>query len=56
MLLGLHLQVILDIGADKLSHFEPTPKGGGRTWASVIVQHSPLSTCKPTISRESYYQ
>jgi hypothetical protein len=43
---GLHLQGIQIIGADKLSCFEQPPKGGGRTWASVIVQHSPLSTCQ----------
>jgi hypothetical protein len=26
--------------------FKLPPKGGGHTWASVIVQHSPLSTCQ----------
>jgi hypothetical protein len=43
---GLHLVGILNIGADKLSWFEPPPKGGGKTWASVISQHSPLKTCQ----------
>jgi hypothetical protein len=43
---GLHLQGTLNIGADKLSRFEPPPKGGGKTWASVIAQHSPLMTCQ----------
>jgi hypothetical protein len=43
---GLHLQGILNIGADKLSRFEPPPKGGGRTLASVIAQHSTLATCQ----------
>jgi hypothetical protein len=43
---GLHLQGTQNIGADNLLYFEPPLKGGGRTWASLIAQHSPHSTCQ----------
>ncbi len=43
---GLHLQGIQNIGVDELSYFKPPTKGGGHTWASIIAQHSPHSTCQ----------
>jgi hypothetical protein len=43
---GRHIEGKKNVGADKLSRFDDPPEGGGRTWASVISQHSPLRTCR----------